>query len=99
MSNSKPVHLNISINPLCPSGAISDLYEVVDAIGSMTIYDIDDLEANLIMDLTRAKRDVFNAEKKLADCLLREHEVMASLSNSDVHGPASGRGPAKAEPD
>ncbi|KAG1889116.1 uncharacterized protein F5891DRAFT_1198691 [Suillus fuscotomentosus] len=70
MSNGKPVHLNISdisstshrpihcyagINPLCPSCAISDLYEVVDAIGSMMIHDIDDLEANLIMDLTKAK--------------------------------------------
>ncbi|KAG1842142.1 hypothetical protein F4604DRAFT_1939014 [Suillus subluteus] len=101
MLNGKPVHLNISdisstshrpvhcyagIKPLCLSGAISDLYEVVDAIGSMTIHDIDDLEANLIMDLARVKQDIFNAEKMLADCLLHEHKVMVSLSKhkSDI---------------
>ncbi|KAG1763521.1 hypothetical protein EDD22DRAFT_952246 [Suillus occidentalis] len=33
---------------------IADLYNVVDTIGSMTINDVDDLEANLIMDLARA---------------------------------------------
>ncbi|KAG2129357.1 hypothetical protein BD769DRAFT_1667307 [Suillus cothurnatus] len=59
---------------------IADLYDVVDAIGSMTINDVDDLEANLIMDLARARRDVFDAEKTLADCIVREHEVMTSLS-------------------
>jgi hypothetical protein len=32
------------------------------------------------MDLARARRDVFNAEKTLADCIIREHEVMTSLS-------------------
>ncbi|KAG0698461.1 hypothetical protein DFH29DRAFT_1002835 [Suillus ampliporus] len=45
-----------------------------------TINDVDDLEANLVMDLARARRDVFNAEKALADCVVREHEVMANLS-------------------
>ncbi|KAG1832608.1 hypothetical protein DFJ58DRAFT_847974 [Suillus subalutaceus] len=67
---------------------IADLYDVVDTIGSMqcsftcpqTINDVDDLEANLIMDLARARRDVFDAEKTLADCIVREHEVMTSLS-------------------
>jgi hypothetical protein len=32
------------------------------------------------MDLARARRDVFDAEKTLADCIVREHEVMTSLS-------------------
>jgi hypothetical protein len=32
------------------------------------------------MELARAKRDVFRAEKSLADCVVREHEVMANLS-------------------
>ncbi|KAG1799625.1 uncharacterized protein HD556DRAFT_1305151 [Suillus plorans] len=59
---------------------IADLYEVVDAIGSMTINDVDDLEANLIMDLARARRDVFDAEKTLNDCIVREHEVLTTLS-------------------
>ncbi|KAG0707628.1 hypothetical protein DFH29DRAFT_871613 [Suillus ampliporus] len=65
---------------MCHSGGISDLYEVVDAIRSMTINDVDDLEVNLVMDLARARQDVFNVEKVLADCVVREHEVMAYLS-------------------
>ena len=32
------------------------------------------------MELARAKRDIFRAEKSLADCIIREHEVMANLS-------------------
>jgi hypothetical protein len=32
-----------------------------------------------MMDLVRAKRDVFQAEKALADSILREHEVLSSL--------------------
>jgi hypothetical protein len=32
------------------------------------------------MDLARARRDIVNAEKKLADCIVREQEVMTSLS-------------------
>jgi hypothetical protein len=32
------------------------------------------------MDLTRARRDVFNAEKMLADCMVCEHKVMVNLS-------------------
>ncbi|KAG1884485.1 uncharacterized protein F5891DRAFT_990296 [Suillus fuscotomentosus] len=63
-----------------PSSGIADLYDVVNAIGSMTINDVDDCEANLIMDLARARRDIVNAEKKLADCIVREQEVMTSLS-------------------
>ncbi|KAG2088270.1 uncharacterized protein F5147DRAFT_658738 [Suillus discolor] len=62
------------------SGGITELYDVVDAIGLMTIDDVDNLEANLIMDLTRARHDVFNAEKTLANCVVREHEVMTNLS-------------------
>ncbi|KAG2100478.1 uncharacterized protein F5147DRAFT_655588 [Suillus discolor] len=45
-----------------------------------TINDVNDCEANLIMDLARARHDIVNAEKKLADCIVREHEVMTSLS-------------------
>ncbi|KAG1899329.1 uncharacterized protein F5891DRAFT_1189760 [Suillus fuscotomentosus] len=37
-----------------PSSGIADLYDMVNAIGSMTINDVDDCEANLIMDLARA---------------------------------------------
>jgi hypothetical protein len=32
-----------------------------------------------MMDLVRAKRDVFRAQKALADSILRENEVSASL--------------------
>ncbi|KAG1807239.1 hypothetical protein EV424DRAFT_1427933, partial [Suillus variegatus] len=80
------VHWHPSLNNICPSGGgISDLYEIVDAIRSMTIND-DNLEVNLVLDLARARRDVFNAEKALANCVVREHEVMANLSKhkSDI---------------
>jgi len=51
-----------------------------------TIDDINNLEANLIKDLARARWDIFNAEKMLADCMVHEHEVMANLSKhiSDI---------------
>ncbi|KAG2131042.1 hypothetical protein DEU56DRAFT_757670 [Suillus clintonianus] len=59
---------------------LPDLYDVADGIGSITINDDDELEANLVMELTRARRDVFMAEKSLADCMVCECELMASLS-------------------
>ncbi|KAG2119697.1 uncharacterized protein F5147DRAFT_767167 [Suillus discolor] len=38
------------------------------------------------MDLARARRDIFRAEKALADCVVREHEIMVNLSKhqSDI---------------
>ncbi|KAG1890636.1 uncharacterized protein F5891DRAFT_1197913 [Suillus fuscotomentosus] len=81
-SSHTPIHLNISSEVPSAShiGGITDLYDVVDAIGLMTIDDVDNLEANLIMDLARARRDVFVAGKTLADCVVQEHEVMTNLS-------------------
>ncbi|KAG1828761.1 hypothetical protein DFJ58DRAFT_848932 [Suillus subalutaceus] len=72
-SRMRPRHTNKwqASHVLGDSGSgIADLYDVVDAIGSMTINDVDELEANLIMDLARARRDIFNAEKTLADCVV-----------------------------
>ncbi|KAG2106249.1 uncharacterized protein F5147DRAFT_653993 [Suillus discolor] len=65
---------------------ISDLYDIVDGIRSMSINDTDEFEANLVMDLARARRDIFRAEKALVDCVVREREIMANLSKhqSDV---------------
>ncbi|KAG2369263.1 hypothetical protein BDR07DRAFT_1559438 [Suillus spraguei] len=62
------------------SSGITDLYDLAEAIGSMTIDNGDSLEANLVMDLARARRDVFRAEKMLADCVVQEHEILANLS-------------------
>ncbi|KAG1837761.1 hypothetical protein F4604DRAFT_1692087 [Suillus subluteus] len=59
---------------------LSELYDVADAIGSVTIDDPDDLEANLLMELVRARREIVRAEKSLADCMVREHEVLVDLS-------------------
>ncbi|KAG2134509.1 hypothetical protein DEU56DRAFT_913697 [Suillus clintonianus] len=59
---------------------LSELYDVADAMGSVTIEDTDDLEANLLMELARARREILRAEKSLADCMVREHEVLADLS-------------------
>ncbi|KAG1796321.1 uncharacterized protein HD556DRAFT_1441629 [Suillus plorans] len=59
--------------------ALMELYDIADAIGSMTVKDTD-LEANLLMELVRARQEVFRAKKLLADCVVREHEVMVTLS-------------------
>ncbi|KAG1812039.1 hypothetical protein EV424DRAFT_1542268 [Suillus variegatus] len=59
---------------------LPDLYDIADGIGTITINDANELEANLVMELARARRDVFRAEQSLADCMVRECELMASLS-------------------
>ncbi|KAG1812782.1 uncharacterized protein BJ212DRAFT_1301274 [Suillus subaureus] len=72
---------------MCHSGSgILDLYDIVDALRSMTISDANNLEVNLILDLTRARQDVVNAEKVLADCVVHKHKVLANLSKhkSDI---------------
>ncbi|KAG2364040.1 hypothetical protein BDR07DRAFT_1375344 [Suillus spraguei] len=49
-----------------------------------TINDQNDPQVHLIMDLASMKHDVFRAEQLLADCVMREHEVMASLLKTKV---------------
>ncbi|KAG1893320.1 uncharacterized protein F5891DRAFT_985982 [Suillus fuscotomentosus] len=61
-----------------------DLYEVLDAVSSTSIPDPTDSEANLVMDLVRAKREVLVAQKVLAECILRENEIQASLLKFQV---------------
>ncbi|KAG1851345.1 hypothetical protein DFJ58DRAFT_729004 [Suillus subalutaceus] len=61
------------------TSGMSDILEVVDNFNAMSVRDPSDGEANLMMDLIRAKRDVFQAEKALADSILQEHEVLSSL--------------------
>ncbi|KAG1741932.1 hypothetical protein EDB19DRAFT_1827869 [Suillus lakei] len=78
-------HCAVQQHPSCnlyhhDSSGISDLYDVADGIGLMTIDDTNEHEANLIMDLARARQDIFKAEKVLADCIVREHEIMGDLS-------------------
>ncbi|KAG2341504.1 hypothetical protein BDR05DRAFT_949592 [Suillus weaverae] len=46
----------------------------------MIINDTEDHEANLVMELARARREKLHAEKSLADCVVHELELMASLS-------------------
>ncbi|KAG1849727.1 hypothetical protein F4604DRAFT_1934745 [Suillus subluteus] len=76
----RPVQQHSSHDLCCHnSSSITDLYDVTEAIGSMTIDDGDSLEENLIMDLARARQDVFRAEKMLADCVVQEHEILANL--------------------
>ncbi|KAG2112657.1 uncharacterized protein F5147DRAFT_771203 [Suillus discolor] len=58
---------------------LPDLYDIADGIGTITINDADKLEANLVMELVRARRDLFRAEQSLTDCVVRECELMASL--------------------
>ncbi|KAG1723859.1 hypothetical protein EDB19DRAFT_1834449 [Suillus lakei] len=67
----------------CNGGAprsIGDLYEVLEAVNSISrVHEPTDSEASLVLDLVRAKRDVFTAQKALADCVIQENEVLASL--------------------
>ncbi|KAG1730297.1 hypothetical protein EDB19DRAFT_1912937 [Suillus lakei] len=76
----------------CNGGAphgIGDLYEVLEAINSISgVHEPTDFEASLVLDLVRAKRDVFTAQKALADCIIQENEVLASLLKIMV-GPTS----------
>jgi hypothetical protein len=52
---------------------------------SMKVSTIDS-EANLVIALARAKRDVFRAQKALADCMVKENEVMTSLMKIQADG-------------
>ncbi|KAG1843580.1 hypothetical protein DFJ58DRAFT_731525 [Suillus subalutaceus] len=45
----------------------TDLYELLEAIGYLSIPDQTNSEAKLVMDLAQAKREVFWAQKALAD--------------------------------
>ncbi|KAG1789200.1 uncharacterized protein HD556DRAFT_1447260 [Suillus plorans] len=62
-----------------PFAGIGDLYDVLEAVSSMSVHEPSDSEANLVMDVVRAKHNVFLAQKMLVDCILRENEVFASL--------------------
>ncbi|KAG1844807.1 hypothetical protein DFJ58DRAFT_731079 [Suillus subalutaceus] len=72
-----------------------DLYEVLDAVSSTSTLDPMDSEANLVMDLVRAKREVLVAqkfkltpqEKKLddTDMGLGNHLHAASESSRSCH--------------
>ncbi|KAG1905175.1 uncharacterized protein F5891DRAFT_976154 [Suillus fuscotomentosus] len=53
-----------------------DFYELLEAITSLNPTNS---ETKLVMDLARAKREVFRAQKALAECLLQENEVLLSL--------------------
>ncbi|KAG2092813.1 uncharacterized protein F5147DRAFT_779556 [Suillus discolor] len=62
------------------SGSMCDLYGVLEAVNSLSsTHEPTDSEASLVLDLVRAKRDVFRAQKTLADCVLQENEVSARL--------------------
>ncbi|KAG2746871.1 hypothetical protein P692DRAFT_20738346, partial [Suillus brevipes Sb2] len=62
-----------------PFTGISSLYDVLEAVTSMSVHESSDSEANLVMDVLRAKHNVFLAQKTLADCILQENKVFASL--------------------
>ncbi|KAG1895574.1 uncharacterized protein F5891DRAFT_1194096 [Suillus fuscotomentosus] len=56
-----------------------DFYELLEAISSLSIQSPTNSEVKLVMDLARAKCEVFRAQKALAECLLQESEVLSSL--------------------
>ncbi|KAG1846142.1 hypothetical protein C8R48DRAFT_779636 [Suillus tomentosus] len=73
----EPCHSNLHTS--CRGSGMSDLLEVVNNFNAMSIKDSSDGEANLMMDLLSAKRNVFRAQKALADSILQENEVLSSL--------------------
>ncbi|KAG1842844.1 hypothetical protein F4604DRAFT_1689764 [Suillus subluteus] len=62
-----------------PFSGIGDLYDVLEAVSSMSVHEPSDSKANLVMDVVRVKHNVFLAQQTLADCILWENEVFASL--------------------
>ncbi|KAG2739041.1 hypothetical protein P692DRAFT_20882139 [Suillus brevipes Sb2] len=58
---------------------MSSLYDVLEAVTSMSVHELSDSKANLVMDVLRVKHNVFLALKTLADCILQENEVFTSL--------------------
>ncbi|KAG1880195.1 hypothetical protein F4604DRAFT_1922877 [Suillus subluteus] len=70
---------NDKSNGGAPRG-IGDLYEILEAVNSISgVYESTGTEASLVLDLARAKCDVFLTQKALADCVIRENEVFGSL--------------------
>ncbi|KAG0694388.1 hypothetical protein DFH29DRAFT_1006388 [Suillus ampliporus] len=62
------------------AGGMCGLYRILDAVNSLSgAHEPTDSEASLVLDLVRAKRDVFRAQKSLADCVLWENEVFTCL--------------------
>ncbi|KAG1879920.1 hypothetical protein F4604DRAFT_1923140 [Suillus subluteus] len=80
-------HLNHSPNTRTAQNSCAKLHDILETLNSLTINDLNDPQAYLIMDLASAKRDVFRAEQLLADCVVWEHEVMASLLKTKVTTP------------
>ncbi|KAG1860980.1 hypothetical protein C8R48DRAFT_774240 [Suillus tomentosus] len=58
---------------------IRNLYEVLEAVNAMSDQEPTESEARIMMNLVRAKRDVHRAQKVLAECVMQENEVFASL--------------------
>ncbi|KAG0703858.1 hypothetical protein DFH29DRAFT_998107 [Suillus ampliporus] len=58
---------------------ICNLYEVLDAVNAMSVQPPTESEAKIMMNLMRAKRDVYQAQKILADCVVQENEAFTSL--------------------
>ncbi|KAG1843266.1 hypothetical protein DFJ58DRAFT_731683 [Suillus subalutaceus] len=81
------LHSISECNGRTPRG-IGDLYDVLDAINSISaLHEPTDSEANLVLNLVRAKRDVFLAQKALAECVIQENEALMSLLK--VHAAAA----------
>ncbi|KAG2157188.1 hypothetical protein DEU56DRAFT_750355 [Suillus clintonianus] len=55
---------------------IRNLYEVLDAVNAMPPTES---EVKIMMNLMRAKHDVYWAQKILADCVVQENEAFTSL--------------------
>ncbi|KAG1832780.1 hypothetical protein EV424DRAFT_1342283 [Suillus variegatus] len=51
----KCTYVKLTFNPGGHTTGLSHLYDIADTIGSMNINDTEDLEANLVMELTRAR--------------------------------------------
>ncbi|KAG2361258.1 hypothetical protein BDR07DRAFT_1486135 [Suillus spraguei] len=75
---------NYSPNTHTAHNSHAKLHDILETLNSLTIDDQNDPQAHLIMDLASMKRDVFRAEQLLADCVMQEHEVMASLLKTKV---------------
>ncbi|KAG2358173.1 hypothetical protein BDR07DRAFT_1379598 [Suillus spraguei] len=52
---------------------------VLEAVNTMSVQEPAESEAKIMLNLVRAKHDVYQAQKVLTDCVVRENEVFTSL--------------------
>ncbi|KAG1875903.1 hypothetical protein C8R48DRAFT_669162 [Suillus tomentosus] len=65
-------HAGEDYNDTHDVSGICNLYEVLEAVNAVSVQDPTESEAKIMMNLVRAKCDVYQAQKALADCVVNK---------------------------